>query len=1015
MAPGFQKFLKITFRLILGISLCIALAWGALAWRLSQSPVSLDFLRPRIIAQVKKTFPKQTLSLGSIALEWDKNESRHRSPFDIHVHQLNLVDDQGAPFVSADHMIVRLSFWKLLVGSLTPREVRILKPRLHTTLTTDQTGGTDFPVLEDLRDHNGKAIAAAFFQGIALFIQRTQAPKIRILEGSAHLNHPDGSTWTLNHVDFVSKRFGQQKASLRFQAQHTTPTTQGPLHTVALSLVEKGRLVHLTLDHGNISLDHLRDHYPWAPQGPLRGDIATHLEVALEKNHGLRSGVATFKTSRLEWLLDNGGAGNVIGKNVVLRLESLKGMQDVKLVPTQLDTNLGMLSLEGHLGKTIDFDMESAQIDAAQILKLWPQSWHGSLRDHIRSYVKSGFLKDARFSFSLDKKTEQPTFSLQGDLDQVVMPSVLDLPEVTHITGNLDLDETQCTLSFTHGRVLKTTHLTGGQLTLSDLDQSASHLDLDLFLEGPLENAARAAEFYLEKAGIRLQKNKGNAATAVHVDGPLSKETHRKDMAVTVTTAVSDGAFFLDRLDEKGRVSGTTEIQKADFQLRQSPQALDIQGTFATPFLEGTLTIKRAHDPAAAEQLRVAAKGFLGHGVLKEGGMARTLNMTQKAPFTLEGVALKNQVGRFEFQADLTPAALEIPTMGWKKKTGQQGNIHFIAIFKDGKLTQVQDLKVQAPHLDIVGTGTFDPLNLNLTRFRLGDNDLKVRLKDLGADGWRADLRGAVLDLQSMDKDGTSKLDVTLDLDQVFLPDGKQLGKTVGTYIARHGHVHQIKLELSLPNSTSSSIRLTPLGDHQDLEIVTRDLGKLMDVTGVFQGMHGGVATIHATRPLGKGGVPTGEGFTGTVEAKGFRLSKTPSLTKLLTLTSISGVIDTLRGKEILFDEGQADVTVSPQEVRISKGRISGAGLSITFKGVVDRENNQINLKGHVIPLYALNSIVGKIPVIGHIIAGTKQDGGLLAVAYSVTGDTNSPNVSANPLSALTPGIIQDIFKGEDE
>jgi hypothetical protein len=56
-----------------------------------------------------------------------------------------------------------------------------------------------------------------------------------------------------------------------------------------------------------------------------------------------------------------------------------------------------------------------------------------------------------------------------------------------------------------------------------------------------------------------------------------------------------------------------------------------------------------------------------------------------------------------------------------------------------------------------------------------------------------------------------------------------------------------------------------------------------------------------------------------------------------------------------------------------------------------------------------VNALLGKIPVIGHLFTAEKG-GGLFAVRAKITGKLTNPNVSVNPLSALTPGVFRDVF-----
>ena len=71
-----------------------------------------------------------------------------------------------------------------------------------------------------------------------------------------------------------------------------------------------------------------------------------------------------------------------------------------------------------------------------------------------------------------------------------------------------------------------------------------------------------------------------------------------------------------------------------------------------------------------------------------------------------------------------------------------------------------------------------------------------------------------------------------------------------------------------------------------------------------------------------------------------------------------------------------------------------------------------MNLNGTVVPAYTLNTILSRIPIIGTILMGGKGEG-LIALNYRIEGTRADPNVTFNPASALTPGILRKLIGNE--
>jgi hypothetical protein len=97
-------------------------------------------------------------------------------------------------------------------------------------------------------------------------------------------------------------------------------------------------------------------------------------------------------------------------------------------------------------------------------------------------------------------------------------------------------------------------------------------------------------------------------------------------------------------------------------------------------------------------------------------------------------------------------------------------------------------------------------------------------------------------------------------------------------------------------------------------------------------------------------------------------------------------------------------------EFRNIHGSSSSVGLNVNGKANIDR--NDLDLSGTVVPFSMLNSFIGAIPLIGDIITGG-NDGGVLAVAYTINGRMSNPKISVNPASLLTPGFLRNIFFGD--
>ena len=91
--------------------------------------------------------------------------------------------------------------------------------------------------------------------------------------------------------------------------------------------------------------------------------------------------------------------------------------------------------------------------------------------------------------------------------------------------------------------------------------------------------------------------------------------------------------------------------------------------------------------------------------------------------------------------------------------------------------------------------------------------------------------------------------------------------------------------------------------------------------------------------------------------------------------------------------------------------------VGLTFSGAYNTDNEDISIKGLIAPAYGLNTLIGKIPLVGKLLAG--KDGTVFAANYSITGTSSNPSVSLNPLSVLSPNSLKEavskVFGEEDD
>ena len=109
------------------------------------------------------------------------------------------------------------------------------------------------------------------------------------------------------------------------------------------------------------------------------------------------------------------------------------------------------------------------------------------------------------------------------------------------------------------------------------------------------------------------------------------------------------------------------------------------------------------------------------------------------------------------------------------------------------------------------------------------------------------------------------------------------------------------------------------------------------------------------------------------------------------------------------FDSLEAKVTKKGDRIHVRNGRTSGQSIGLTTQGCVDLGSDTAQLRGVVVPAFALNNLLSNVPLLGPLLTGGK-DGGLFAISYQLQGPLDDLKTNINMMSAVTPGALREMF-----
>jgi hypothetical protein len=216
---------------------------------------------------------------------------------------------------------------------------------------------------------------------------------------------------------------------------------------------------------------------------------------------------------------------------------------------------------------------------------------------------------------------------------------------------------------------------------------------------------------------------------------------------------------------------------------------------------------------------------------------------------------------------------------------------------------------------------------------------------------------------------------------------------------------HVVAMNLTTGGAEQIQASIRKEGNGRRLMVKAADAGAVLRAADVVKTIQGGHLSLNATYD---DRIPASP-LAGTAELTGFTVRDAPALGKLLQAATIYGVVDAMNGPGLLFTDAVMPFRWDSGVLQLADARAFSASLGLTVRGTIDTNRNTLDLQGTVVPAYVLNSLLGRLPLIGRLFSA-EQGGGLLAVGYGLSGPMANPAVTVNPLSALTPGFLRGLF-----
>ena len=680
----------------------------------------------------------------------------------------------------------------------------------------------------------------------------------------------------------------------------------------------------------------------------------------------------------------------------------------------------------------------NGRIDAMPVrtlMRYWPLPVAPGAREWIDQNVFSGtlgpLLVQANFTPGMLDQAVLPeeSMTLSFEMRDVVGNYLTGLTHLSDVAGRAVLTGDTFAADFTAGRIGNIT-ITAGRALIPALHEHGTAGTFSAHAEGAMPEIMTLIDMkplnYPTRFGIDPKETNGRASADLSFKVPMLKDVAVDDVGISVKAAVSDFGVLLG--SRTRLTNGAVNFEIDNNRLRQTGSVLLADSRLMVDWTEEFDT----KDPFTT---RIAVKGILTDAAREMLNIRLAKIIAGPAPITASLLGQRGALRSADITADMTPLTITAPIVNLQKLPGGATTARINVVFSPGAMPKDETIRITGPALTASGTASFGPegdlVQLNFPSVRMGAlNDLSfVMNRTIAGDDYM--LRGRSMDgsktgraldappgappAPPRDLTPDGRFHVSARLDRVAL----RSGVSIAPFNLDMSGIGNRPVSLALSGNLSKTAAITgalenvPAG--RKVTVTAGDAGLLAKGLFAFEGMRGGQLNLVATLPGRATDLvnpnAVGPDHQGTLTVREFKVVNQALLTRLFSAGSLTGMGDLMQGEGITMDLLEMPYTSKNDVLTIHDLRATGPAIGATADGYIDKPKGVVALKGSLVPAYGLNSVLGNIPLLGDILTSKKGEG-ILGVTYSMTGNAEHPDISVNPLSMLTPGILRRLFEG---
>ncbi len=1023
---------KLMAGLLLGIVVALLIAFNALLLWVATGPRSLDRLSPFIEASFRAEDNSYFVDIGETWLIWDG----WQHPIDIRLRNVKVYTGKDRLFSIFPEISLGVDVWSLPLGRFLPTSLSINEPVISLFRNQDDTitfglktpgvGETppqesvgtvplfavltpllapeDNPMLRKLRYIsilNADVSLGAVGQGV--FFKASNANII--------LQHNRRGVVKANTYAQISYGEYQSMIDAQFTLTRDSPTIEGEY---SVSQIMPGALLAAFVNKPLLTGIQLpvssRGSFSIGRDGTLR-----RLDFSLDGGEG---SIASEHLDGILTVTRLHANGEVTDNGNQIHFDRLEA--DFDGMP--LLANGTVMRKDGDIAIRANVSLRNAP--AEKISLFWPPKLAPLSREWVVTNIPSGKISEASIHVDIGfgdlAKPMLPRNAIDANigLSGATIRYLPEHPPVTNVSAAIHVDAVALNASIASADYMEGTKLSEGLVLIEDLNVDNPYIKVSFAADAPAKDIIRLLGLprleHAKHLNLNADAARGSAAgraeLGFHFFAPEDGSDDIRYDIVAETKGITHPAF-MNKFDIKD-AAGRMTVSNRELEFNGSGEVNGASVSEAT--LKYLFTPKDGVDTFIDATATAPVRSLPRFGYPQFPFLQGTLGV--KATVTLgEDKELS------EAFIDLTNATVTLDLLRWHKPEKESAAVTLKAEKKKGRTT-LPSFWLEGKNVAAKGSMELTPdlsdiQRIEMEQLKAGKTDLDHLLYQLVDGGYHIEARGKSADASywlggndntkstfSFENFPAMRLD--LDIARLTLGEGREVTAFKSVLGCDMNRCARANMSGKTVDGKPFTLRIlkNPKGVRQ-FALHAESAGAFLKAFHVFDGIQGGQLSVSGDYEER----PHGSILRGRTYISEHVIKDAPILAKLLSLASLTGFFDTLQGKGIRFVKFRAPFTLANNVITLEDARTYGDAIGMTIDGTITFPQKTLDLKGTIVPSYTLNSVLGKIPLIGAILTGGEGKG-VFAASYRIKGSTQDPQVTVNPLSMLTPGFLRGFF-----